>query len=126
MLRAGIGGSAGARSGMAFAIRHLDQCVALVALVPGSFSLLDRTPPPLVLAAVDDFLSLASALSLLEKVSGLKLNQPPQSSFTARSITPATSPAKTPIWAKKVSFSELRVANCRPTSRTAQNVAHAT
>jgi len=39
-----IGGSAGALSAMAFAIRHPDRCAALVALVPAAFAP-DRPPP---------------------------------------------------------------------------------
>jgi pimeloyl-ACP methyl ester carboxylesterase len=39
-----IGGSAGALSAMAFAIRHPERCAALVALVPAAFAP-DRPPP---------------------------------------------------------------------------------
>lgn len=39
-----IGGSAGALSAMAFAIRHPDRCAALVALVPAAFA--PNRPPP--------------------------------------------------------------------------------
>ena len=39
-----VGGSAGALSAMAFAIRHPDRCAALVALVPAAFAP-DRPPP---------------------------------------------------------------------------------
>lgn len=39
-----IGGSAGALSAMAFAIRHPDRCAALVAMVPAAFA--PNRPPP--------------------------------------------------------------------------------
>jgi pimeloyl-ACP methyl ester carboxylesterase len=39
-----IGGSAGALSAMAFAIRHPDRCAALIALVPAAFA--PNRPPP--------------------------------------------------------------------------------
>jgi pimeloyl-ACP methyl ester carboxylesterase len=39
-----IGGSAGALSAIAFAIRHPDRCAALVAMVPAAFAP-DRPPP---------------------------------------------------------------------------------
>ena len=63
-----IGGSAGALSAMAFAIRHPDRCAALVALVPAAFAP-DRPPPrpPNALAAGHHRLRPALGLPVLAR-----------------------------------------------------------